>query len=191
MRYVLGVIGVVVLAFFAIILVTNSSSSNGGNKAAKVPTTLNLLDHDNATSAVSYTVQGPLKGEDQYQSLRITVTQNRRTIDLLSGYEGNVIKTESLPNTPAAYTNFLHALINANFVLYHKNVSSDERGVCALGNRYIYDTTEGSNDLRRLWSTSCSTSQGSFAGTPDLVGQLFENQITDYNNFIVGSHISF
>src|SRR5688500_1602323 len=137
MRYILGVIGVILVAFIAIILITRRGSGTSDTaNSPKKPGAVSLFEHDNAESAVKLTIQGRLVGEDQRQSVRVTVTQSQRKIELLSGYNENVGKSQTFANTPAAYSTFLQALNNANYTKQRKGATEDERGTCPTGNRY-------------------------------------------------------
>lgn len=184
MRYGLGVLGIVVIALIAIVLIVSRPSTPPASKTvAKGPVIVKLLEHDNSDSAVKVTTQGPLVGEEQRRSVRITVTQSQRTVDIIQGYEQNTIKSETLPNTPAAYSTFIRALNNSGFTRYRKAITDDERGYCPQGNRYIYELYKGSQQLQRLWGSSCGNAEGSFAGSGSRVRDLFQAQIPDYNKF--------
>ena len=188
MRYILAVLGILAVTILAIfLLVRHPSSTTSANTTTQQPA--NLLDHDNSNSAVVMTIQGRLVGEDKYQAVRITVTQSLRTVDILSGYEENTAKTESFPNTPAAYATFIRALNLSNFTKVRKGMPTDERGYCPIGNRFIYQLSESGHDVQRLWNDSCSNAEGTFAGSGSLIRELFQGQITDYNKFIVGTNI--
>jgi hypothetical protein len=185
MRYILGVFGVILLAILAIILIFTRSSNTGpaSNASVKAPIVINLLEQDNAESNVKLTIQGRLVGEDQRRSIRITVNQSQRTIEVIQGYENNVIKSQSYPNTPAAYSTFIRAINNAGFTKYRKGANSDERGACPQGQRYIYELNKGSEQMQRLWSSSCNTSDGSLAGNGPRIRQIFQDQIPGYERY--------
>ncbi|GAC1387876.1 MAG: hypothetical protein NVS1B7_2260 [Candidatus Saccharimonadales bacterium] len=192
MKYALGVLAVIVVAFIAIILVTTRSTDTGNNanSAKKPAASINILDADNGSSAVKVTTQGHLIGEEQRRSVRITVSQSQRTVEILSGYEENITKSEVIANTPAAYSTFLRALNNANFVKSRKVLVDDERGTCPIGNRYVYELVKANTNIRRLWSNSCASSEGSFAGNGPLIRELFQKQIPDYSKFMDGTLLS-
>lgn len=183
MKYVLGVIGAVILAILAIIIIggrgpnTEETAQKAGAKKA-----ISVVDYaDKLNSEVSWTVQGRLVGEDQHKSIRIVVSQNERRYEVLSGYEGSIESVQRFPSSPAAYDTFLRALDVAGFSKERKVTRTDERGVCPQGYRYIYDLEDGSDHVIRTWSTSCSTAQGPFAGSAGTVRQLFQDQIPNYN----------
>lgn len=188
MRYGLGILGIVVVALIAIVLIVSrpANTTSTSKPVAKAPAVVNLLDHDKSDSAVKLTIQGRLVGEEQRRSIRLTVSQSQRTVDVIQGYEGNVIKSETLPNTPAAYSTFLRALNNSGFTRYRKGANSDERGSCPQEYRFIYELNKGSQQIQRLWSSSCGSAEGSYAGSGPRVRDLFERQIPEYDKFITG-----
>lgn len=191
MRYGLGVLGIVVVALIAIGLIVSrpNNATTTSKPVAKGPAVVNLLDHDKSDSAVKVTTQGRLVGEEQRRSVRITVTQSQRTIDVIQGYEGNVIKSETFSNTPAAYSTFIRALNTSGFTRYRKGANTDERGSCPQENRYIYEINKGGQQIQRLWSSSCGSADGSFAGSGSRVRDLFQHQIPEYDKFTSDVHL--
>lgn len=188
MRYGLAVvIGVFLLIIGSVVAI--SRINNMGNNTTKVASrTTKLADYANSdTSSVSWTMQGKLVGDDQFTSLRITITKDKRTAEVLSGYAGRVEKKVELPNSYESYATFTRALDNLGFGRERTVSNADERGVCPQGNRYIYRLTDGRQEVMRTWSASCSNKLGPFAGqTPQVIRTLFTQQITDYNQFIRG-----
>ena len=165
MKYGLGVLAIIVIAFVAILLIVRQGPSSTSTSTAKKKTTAtSLLDYDNSESSVQLTIQGRLTGEDQHQSVRITVTQSKRTVEIINGYEDNIIKSQTFPNTPAAYTNFIQAINNAGYSKSRKAVAETEIGICPSGNRYVYQLNKGSEKIQRLWADNCAAGDGNFAG---------------------------
>ncbi len=182
MRYILGVLAIIVIAIVAIFWLTPNSSKTSKPKNAQVT---KLADYATKDSKVIFTAQGKVVGEDQFTAVRITVSQSTRTIDILKGYEGNVETSEQLANTQPAYDTFLRALNTTNFLATKPTPFSDERGVCPLGSRFIYEIQDSGKTVLHSWSTSCGTI-GSFDGSAVFVRQLFQNQIPDYTGFVRG-----
>jgi hypothetical protein len=181
MKYVLGIFGVIFVAILAIVLITR-----GGGKRA--PTEKPLVVAQEAREGVSavLTTQGKLVGEDQRRAIRISIDQNERRLEILTGYEEAVERAQTYPNTHAAFEAFLVALDQAGFDSKRKTIIKDERGACPLGKRYIYELKEYSQDLLSLWDTNCGQQMGTFAGSKLTVRKLFEQQIPDYRKQIRG-----
>lgn len=185
MRYAI----VVILIIFFGVVGTIFLIGRGNRKPATVnqPQTVHVADYvDDSSSKVSWTMQGRLLGQERRRSVQITVSTNERKVELIEGYNKKVSKSLTLPNDKAAYTNFLIALENIKFAQERKVVQPDERGVCPLGMRYIYELHSGSEQKSRLWSDSCSSKDGTFAGVAVTAKQLFKNQIPDYEKFVAG-----
>jgi hypothetical protein len=182
MRYGVGVIAIVAAAFLAIFLIL----ARGGDKpTTRTKQPLKLVEYASRNSEVTLTTQGRIVGLDKFKSVRISVSAQERTIDVLTGYNGDIEKTQTLTNTEQAYDAFLHALQTADFMRTKKALYPDERGVCPLGHRYIYDLEDDNSQILHSWSANCGN-VGTSAGRTALVRQLFQNQIPDYNKFTAG-----
>lgn len=187
MKYLIGVISVVVLIVLVIaVIVSRPSDKNtqpvqtDGKKIAEVS------DYASQNATVLFTQQGKLVGETERRSVRISVTATERRVEILSGYNENVEKSQTYPNTQAGYETFMKALDNAGFARERKYDPSDERGICPLGNVYIYQIKLSGSDKTRLWSTSCSAKQGTLAGSSSNIRRLFQAQVPSYNQFVSG-----
>lgn len=185
MRYVLGVLGVIVVAFVAVwLLFSRTPSSRRESAGTRVIKLADLATKPSSRTA--WTMQGPILGEDMHRSVRITVTPDERRVELLAGYEQSVERSQNFINTTAAYYAFLSALDQAGFSSRRQPATSEPTGVCPLGNRFIYDVYNDRDHVLGLWSTSCASNQGSLAGNAGLIRQLFERQIPEYNKFVQG-----
>lgn len=185
MRYAI----VVILIIFFGVVGTIFLIGRGNRKPSIInqPQIVHVADYvDDSSSSVSWTMQGRLLGQERRRSVQITVSPSERKVELIEGYNNKVSKSLTLPNDKAAYANFLIALENLNFARERKVVQPDERGVCPLGMRYIYELHSGSDQKSRLWSNSCSSKEGTFAGVAVTTKQLFKNQIPDYEKFVAG-----
>lgn len=187
MRYFILVSLVILFLIFGIVSIVRKPSRT---PVTNVPKSLKASDFVNTpNSSVVWTMQGHIVGDDQYNEVRITVNSNERVIDILNGYDHTVVKTERFSNNSEAYKTFLKALDNLGFGLQRKVLVSDDRGVCPLGNRYIYELNYGPQQTLRSWSDSCKVTEGTFAGVANTVITLFKNQITDYNKFVLDTRL--
>lgn len=189
MRYIGAVILIIIFAVVAFITLgrgnNNTKSSDSKKPVTSRVTRLASYDSNDAAS-ISWTQQGRIVGDNQFRAIRITVTRRDRTVQVLDGYKLVPLKEQKYGNTPEAFQAFTRALDLANFGKERKVIQADERGVCPLGNRFIYRATEGSKEIMRTWSDNCLAADGPYAGNTTLVAQLFKNQITDYNKFVSG-----
>lgn len=185
MRYLVAILAVIFLVILGTVLLFGGSDSNGGTSDPARVTRLAEYDSNDGAS-VSWTQQGRLVGDDQYRAIRITVTRNSRRAEVLAGYQERVERSVDLPNTAAAFETFLRALDNANFGKERKVKIADDRGICPLGNRFIYRLTDAGREVMRTWSDNCSNADGPFGGGPtgaSTIRQLFMQQVPDYSNF--------
>lgn len=181
MKYVLGVLGVIFVVILVVALITRGGGSN-----RPIPKKLVVAEEAREGVSAVFTTQGRVVGEDQRRAVRIIINQNERRLEVLTGYGEAVEKAHSFSNTHAAFETFLVSLDYAGFDNAQQPLAEDERGVCPLGRRYIYELREHSQNLLELWGTSCSSKQGSFAGNTTTVQKLFEQQIPEYRNLIRG-----
>ncbi len=185
MRYFLGLLTFIAFIILVVVVVVHHGSNTGSGTSSGIKT-VHLTDYIDKNSEVQLTTDGHINSEEEHRAIQINVTPNSREAIVFRGYNQQVLKQESLPNSKAAYDAFLRSLALLNFTKEKRGVrQTDERGVCPTGKRYIYELLEDNKDVTRLWSTSCSSSQGTFAGTPSTVQTLFQNQIPDYNKFVI------
>ena len=175
MRYVLGVLGIILVILLAVSLIFRGDSKD----QAKDKTVVQLVDYAKKNSSVSLTTYGKLVGEQERRAIRVTATPSERRLEVLQGYDESVISSKTYENTQDAYANFLSALAKYGFEKSRKSTITDPRGVCPTGNRYTFDLTDGGTSKSNLWSNSCDKT-GTFAGNSATVRELFRLQIPEY-----------
>lgn len=185
MRYIFAFVGVFLLILIGLILIF------GGNGKKKSPATgtnapvvMDLPDSAPTDAYVTMTLDGCVNGDDAHRAIKITVSRDQRVLDIIQGYSGHVIDSHSFGNNEAAYNVFLHALKNSGFMTKRKgaNLSADLTGVCPTGTRTIFALNQSVDILSQLWTTSCDSTPGTLGTDPSLLMDLFQAQITDYNN---------
>lgn len=183
MKYIIGGFGVIIVVatFIAIVMafIGRDPVSDEGSPDDRIST---LSDLANESSEVSYTTLGPIVGQEDFRAIRITVSDSRRTLEILTGYNLSTEETVDLSNNTAAYEAFLNALEEANFTAVLDGVTDTEDGKCATNRRHVYSVViDGEEDVR-TWSSPCRGEQGNFGGNPRLVERLFQAQIPDYRD---------
>jgi hypothetical protein len=180
----------IIFAVVMITLIAGILLIFGGHKAPKTTTSTAgnaalvlkpLPDYANTDAVTTLTVDGHINGDDAHSQIRITVSQNKRELDIIQGYSGTVVSSQSYYNTEDAYNVFLRSIYLSGFTLKSKvkpAAPTSELGQCATGFRYIFDVSQDNNDLSRLWTSSCGT--GTFGGNSDLIQNLFQGQIPNY-----------
>lgn len=182
LKYVLGAIGTILLLVLVFVFVINRNDDQNPTNAPKV---LKLVDYAEKDSVVTLQTDGKLVGEEDRRSVRVSVSANERRFEVLSGYNGQVINTQSFPNTQAAYQAFLSGLSGLGFMSSKKTGITDPQSICANGQHYYYALSEGSTKKSDLWSVSCDKS-GTFSGSGKTIRDLFQRQIPEYNQLAQG-----
>lgn len=173
MRYFFGFlisIGLVILVFILVLRGFGGKSPQDNKNP--------LTDYANSDTLVQMTVDGPIVGDQQHQAYRITIGRSESRIETLQGYQYDAIDTKTYDNNQEGFANFLRALDLAGYTKGIANADSqsqDERGVCANGDRYIFEIINGTSQIQRFWSTSCG--KGTFKGKSDAVKHLFDRQV--------------
>ncbi|TXG78126.1 hypothetical protein E6P97_00300 [Patescibacteria group bacterium] len=186
-RYVFAILVLFLIIMFGIILLAGEDSSDKPDESRQQTTQKQLTDYaTSSTARAVFTTHGRIVGDDQFRSIRITVTRDQRKVEILDGYTGRVQSSKTFVNNEAAFSEFLWALKNAGFSATREVKISDDRGVCPQGFRYIYEAKDGGDSIGRSWSTSCTNKDGTFNGNATSVRNLFRGQITDYNDIVAG-----
>ena len=176
LRYLIGFLGIIALIILVIILIVRAGS---GPKTG--PKAIDLADYITSSSEVSLTIDGPITADQTHSAIKITVDERRATAELIKGYEGQVQDSKSYATNENLYANLLLSLKRAGFIVGLTDESlNDERGYCPTGLRYVYELKDNGNEVRRLWSTSCSR-DSTFKGMGETVRTLFQSQIPDYD----------
>lgn len=184
LRYFVGFFVTIVLIIILIILLfgggKKSDTNSSQNSNSDQPTSLTQIM--NPDSAVRMTIAGNVRANQQYFEIQITSTSDQNTLQIIQGYENNVIATKTFSNNMSAYQTFLLALQNAGYMQGDNNPElADDRGYCPLGQRYIFEIIESGKVVQRYWSSSCGKPK-TYLGSTGLTTQLFEMQIPEYND---------
>ncbi len=177
----IGLIWLIVLLF--------SRVFSSGNQTTPVATT-QMSSYGRIGTSAQLFIDGPVVVNQEHRALRITVEATQSKIELLTGYDGQVIRQEVFPGTLEGYKTFLSSLETLGFNKGNKTTQKDERGQCPLQNRFVYTLTDAGSDVFRYWSTPCGT--GNFGGRQSSVRVLFQRQIPlkIYNEFSRGLQAS-
>lgn len=174
MRYFVGFMLLIALLIFLIVLVV---MGRGGGPAIPTKT---LASFSTTDAKVSFLNDGMINSASEHRQILITVDRDYVVYKELIGYNGRVAASRKFNNTEVAYNNFLSALGHAGFTLINKDPAlQNEKGYCPLGQRYIFEMTEGSEQLQRSWATSCGDPK-TFLGSLQVTIDLFQAQVPQY-----------
>jgi hypothetical protein len=182
-RYLIGFAVVILLMLIGIILLF----SGGDGKPPAEQQLRPLPDYSDTFAEVSFTQRGIINGEDAHREIRVTVGQFQRRLDIIAGYSGNVIQTQTFSNSVPAYREFLAAIRDLGFLSERKAspAQADPLGKCPLGQLYEFELNDGGEVLSYLWSSSCGNIGTLKVKATDLQ-KMFKNQITNYNQLVSG-----
>lgn len=131
--------------------------------------------------SVRMTVRGPIVADEEFRSYQVTVTPTNRQIATYSGYLETPIQAKQYSNNVQAYEQFVYALDKANMMNGQELAEdkNDTRGICATGNVYEFEVLQAGTAVKRLWTSTCKGSPGSFKANVDQVENLFFEQVPD------------
>lgn len=173
MRYFVGVL--VVFGLLLIIIFLMLGGGNSSNSASMV----NLDSLADTDSSVRLVTVGPLVYNDNHRSISINVSRDTVDLEILKGYQDEVISSKSFANNQASFATFLRALDLAKFNRGDARKLSDPRGHCPFGQQHFYEVVNsGGQTDQKFWDDSCGV--GNFGGLSSTIIQLFENQVPNY-----------
>lgn len=174
MRYFIGILVAILLLILLIIMLVS------GNTPKKAVTSFKTLPSYATTDAVaSMSIAGPINAESVHASIAISVSRTEVVYQQFQGYDNTVVRTQKFTNTEASYDAFLRAIDLAGFTKGNSaKALSNEQGVCALGQRYVFALNQGDTQLQRFWSTSCGTR--TYGGSTGTTITLFQAQVPGY-----------
>lgn len=177
-RILIFILVIVGLIWLVVLLFQNILSS--GNTTVNPETKLSLESYAGSNVVATMYIDGPVVANQDHNAVRISVDKNQSSIEVIKGYDDQVVNQQVFPNTQASYLEFLSALNRANFMKGKTDPDlQNDKGACPFGNRYIYTLSDGSKEILHYWTTSCSGGGGTYGGNASLTRELFIRQIPD------------
>jgi hypothetical protein len=182
---VLFVVAIIILVVIGFMLIRNILRDEPpADQPGQTRRDVNLVEEGRAGKPVRYTIVGGVVGNEEHRSVRITVDPSSRLVEVVQGYDGQVINSQRTPNTRQAYEAFIAALAGSGFVrLAERGDRGAEAESCPLGQKFNYEVSPGMSGAFYSWSTSCGARQGTFNGNHQTIDTLFKRQVPDYRNF--------
>lgn len=170
---------VVVGLIWLIVLLFQNVFSNSNSTVA--PTTkLSLVSYADTDAAATMYIDGPVVVNQDHNAVRITVDRNQSMLEVIKGYDNQVVAQQAFANTHASYVEFLSALDKLGYTKGKDDPAlRNDKGSCPFGNRYIYTLSENTKELIHYWTTSCSGGGGTYGGSVSQTRLLFLRQIPD------------
>lgn len=189
MRYVIGLLFLLAAIIVMVVLFNIAKSIFTGGSDDKQPASNNrsfdLAEARKSGESVRFTTKGPIVGNEEHRNIRITVDPQTRRLEVIQGYDGQVIRTQETTNTQEAYEAFINALNGVGFTraLDPEGRGSEDQS-CPQGRKYNYEVAPGSSESFYSWGVTCSRKQGTFAGDHAAVQNLFQRQIPEYREAV-------
>jgi hypothetical protein len=180
------VIIVIAIAVAALVSIGRVIFSGGGNNQPEVDISQEALLNTDTGHSVRMTVRGPIVADENFRSYRVTVDNSTRNLTTYSGYLDQPIETKDFGNNTQAYEQFVFALNRANLIKGNplENEKDDTRGICATGRVFEFEVIDSESVVKRLWTSTCKGSPGSFKGSVTQVQNLFLQQIPDNKDLL-------
>lgn len=181
------VVVIIVIAIAALVSLARIIFFSGGSSTpVELDNSRTVLLDTAADHSVTMTIRGPIVADEEFHSAKITVTPGSRQLVTYRGYLESPVETVNLSNNVASYEEFVYALDKADLPKGRAFVGErdDTRGVCATGFVYEFAIIDGSDTVKRLWTSTCNGSRGSLNANVRQLMQLFVNQIPDADKAI-------
>jgi hypothetical protein len=184
MKYFFGFLAAVALIVIVFILIVRGFSG-GGRPAVQTE----LVDYAKTQTVMRMIVSGPVNIDQEHRSVSVVIGRTSNQIELVGGYQGNVLQTQTYTSNENAYATFLRALDLQGYTRGNDDPErEDSRGYCPTGKVYTFQIITGSDTVQNFWTTSCGG--GTFRGDTSIVRTLFREQIPDYSAIIRGAGLN-
>jgi len=172
---------VVAILIVALVSVGRAIFGGGGTDTTKPDVGRDALLDTSVGHSVRMTVRGPIVANEDFRSYQVTIDPSSRALVTYKGYLDQVIDSKSYGNNHKAYEQLVYALDKANMMKGDEleGDKDDTRGICADGNVYEFEVLNASSVVKRLWTSTCKGSKGSFQASVSQVKDLFLKQIPD------------
>jgi len=182
-RFIPIILVLIVVAVAIAALVSLGQAIFGGGQSSQTQPDVGhqALISTDANRSVRMTVRGPIVANENFHSYQITLAPATRTMTTYTGYLDQILATKQLDNNINAYEQLVYALDKANMMQGDELTGdkNDIRGVCATGDVYEFEVLQDNSTVKRLWTSTCKGSPGSFKASVSQVQTLFLNQIPE------------
>lgn len=183
MKYALLAFTIVAVVIFGILGIITLFNQRPPEPAPQPNPITNYLESD---SSLVYTTRGAIVANENFRSIRISVSETERTLQVLAGYAAEPQVDETYENSPEAYEPFVRAVAAAGFSQKLEKPLGRELGACPLGRVFGFEIRSRDVAIERSWSSTCGKKLGDFGGNTTLIRQLFERQIPEYKTLTRG-----
>jgi len=181
--YVVAFILFTLVGIFGYRLVKNQVESI--NKQPATIEQISLSEYTKTGTKLRFKISGPVVAEEKHEEMIFEVGQGSRTVKIIKGYNGSVVKELALPNNYNAYESFASAVYSTGFSSVRESQKDKKyMNECPDGNLYTAELVSDSGELKSsLWKSSCSSKTGSLNAGYSSILSLFRSQFPDYDTF--------
>jgi hypothetical protein len=184
MKYLLGVLGMIIFGVIAVILFGNAIDNTSNQPVQEGVEVAKVTDYINGNSKVQYTKYGEIVADEERRTLKIYVSENERVIEVLKGYNETIEQRQTYPNNYESYKNFMYALDKEGFTDKKETSVTNPTGVCPNGYTYFYKLSSLGDEITNLWNSSCKPLGGDLGNNGSRIRDLFTKQIPDYSTIV-------
>ncbi len=157
------------------------------NRGPETPrqVTSKMSEYASSGATVSFVQDGIIDAPETHQTIVISVSPSSRTVSIIKGYNVPPTINKAFSNSEASYSAFMSALAGAGYSSSKSASAGANRAeVCPLGEKFSYKVILNTTTAQDTWNDDCDPRQGTFAGDSNLVQELFELQIPDYDDIV-------
>lgn len=180
-RFIIFLTVIVGLALLLVLIFGRKKPSSSTTKSI-TNQPASLVDYANRDSKVVFVVDGPIIAEEDHRSVRITVGRGSRTLEIIKGYQNNVIESHRFDNNKDAYKTFLYAIARYNFAKKRTTKLENVTGACPQSQRYLLQLYDNNDKKQDLWTATCT--KGTSGADYAQIRVLFQKQIPDYSKLL-------
>lgn len=174
------VIVVIIIAIASLVSLARVVFFSGSSTSTtKVDISREALLSTDINRRVEMTVRGPIVADEAFHSYQIDISPTSRSMRTYNGYLGTVVGQTDLTNSTAAYEQFIFALDKADLTKGTELIGdkNDVRGICATGRVFEFAIINGTDTVKKLWTSTCKGSTGSLDASVQQLQGLFTVQI--------------
>jgi len=172
---------IVIVAIVGLVYAARLLFFSGGNVIPTEDNSRTELLSTAADRSVRLQVRGNIVADENFRAYQIQISSDQRRLTLYKGYTMDSFDNTILYNNTPAYNQFVNALDRARMMNGNELTgdANNTNGICATGFLYEFQILQNDKVQKTLWSTSCSSTQGSLRANTMALINLFVVQIPD------------
>lgn len=175
---VLLIVIIAIVLISGIVFLAQSLFGGGGGSQPVQSGESSLLTEPTDNTTVAMSVRGPVTAREHHYDIQLEISATKRLLFITTGYDNPTeVKRIELDNDKGAFTDLLLALNAAGYTSKAEATANKNDGLCATGQLITFTLKDGDETKSDVWTTSCASVTGDFAGHSSTVIQLLLDQI--------------